>query len=93
MTRDIFRFFFLSNVISNMWYIQSAGIGKLMSVHTNLYQVKVWTCDDRNFTLQHLVRQYFFPPLCAFDAMIQLSLTYFYEHWHIHYSISLMLAA
>jgi dolichol-phosphate mannosyltransferase len=86
--------FLLSNVISNLWYIQAAGIGIVMSVHTNFVLNKVWTFEDRNFTLRHLIRQYFsFLALCAFGAMIQLSLTYiFYEHWHIHYAISLMLA-
>lgn len=86
--------FLLSNVISNLWYIQAAGIGIVMSVHTNFILNKVWTFEDRNFSLRHLIRQYFsFLALCAFGAMIQLSLTYiFYEHWHIHYAISLMLA-
>jgi dolichol-phosphate mannosyltransferase len=27
--------FLLSNVVSNLWYIQAAGIGIVMSVHTN----------------------------------------------------------
>jgi len=86
--------FLLSNVVSNLWYIQAAGIGIVMSVHTNFLLNKIWTFEDRNFTLRHLMRQYFsFLALCAFGAMIQLSLTYiFFEHWHIHYAVSLMLA-
>jgi dolichol-phosphate mannosyltransferase len=86
--------FLLSNVVSNLWYIQAAGIGIVMSVHTNFLLNKIWTFEDRNFTLRHLIRQYFsFLALCAFGAMIQLSLTYiFFEHWHIHYAISLMMA-
>lgn len=86
--------FLLSNVISNLWYIQAAGIGIVMSVHTNFVLNKIWTFEDRNYTLRHVIKQYFsFLALCAFGALIQLSLTYvFFEHWHIHYAISLMLA-
>ncbi|HJU79957.1 MAG TPA: GtrA family protein [Nitrososphaeraceae archaeon] len=86
--------FLLSNVISNLWYIQAAGIGIVMSVHTNFVLNKIWTFEDRNFTLRHVIKQYLsFLTLCAFGAIIQLSLTYvFFERWHIHYAISLMLA-
>ena len=86
--------FLLSNVISNLWYIQAAGIGIVMSVHTNFILNKIWTFEDRDFALRHLIKQYFsFLALCAFGAIIQLSLTYvFFERWHIHYAISLMLA-
>ena len=86
--------FLLSNVISNLWYIQAAGIGIMMSVHTNFVLNKIWTFEDRNYTLRHVIKQYFsFLALCAFGALIQLSLTYvFFEQWHIHYAISLMLA-
>lgn len=86
--------FLLSNVVSNLWYIQAAGIGIVLSVHTNFVLNKIWTFEDRNFTLRHSIRQYLsFLALCAFGAIIQLSLTYvFFEHWHIHYAVSLMLA-
>jgi dolichol-phosphate mannosyltransferase len=86
--------FLLSNVVSNLWYIQAAGIGIVMSVHTNFVLNKVWTFEDKDFTFRHVIRQYFsFLALCAFGAIIQLSLTYvFFEHMHIHYAISLMLA-
>jgi dolichol-phosphate mannosyltransferase len=86
--------FLLSNVVSNLWYIQAAGIGIAMSVHTNFVLNKLWTFEDKDFTFRHLIRQYLsFLALCAFGAMIQLSLTYiFFEHWHIHYAVSLMLA-
>jgi dolichol-phosphate mannosyltransferase len=86
--------FLLSTVVSNLWYIQAAGIGIVVSVHSNFVFNKIWTFEDRNFTLRHLIKQYFsFLALCAFGAMIQLSLTYiFFEQWHIHYAVSLMLA-
>ena len=85
--------FLLSNVISNLWYIQRWN-GIVISVHTNFVLNKIWTFEDRNFTLRHVIKQYFsFLALCAFGALIQLSLTYvFFEHWHIHYAISLLLA-
>jgi dolichol-phosphate mannosyltransferase len=65
-----------------------------MSVHTNFVLNKIWTFEDRNFTLRHVIKQYLsFLALCAFGALIQLLLTYvFFEQWHIHYAISLMLA-
>jgi dolichol-phosphate mannosyltransferase len=86
--------FLLSNVVSNLWYIQAAGIGIVMSVHTNFVLNKVWTFEDKDFTFRHVIRQYFsFLALCTFGAIIQLSLTYvIFEHMHIHYAISLMLA-
>lgn len=84
----------VANVVSNIWYIHATMFGIIISITSNFILNKVWTFEDKDFTFKHVVKQYLsFLALCAFGAVIQLSLTYlFFEGWHIQYAISLMLA-
>jgi dolichol-phosphate mannosyltransferase len=84
----------VANAISNIWYIHATMFGIIISITSNFILNKVWTFEDKDFTPKHVIKQYFsFLALCAFGAVIQISLTYvFFERWHIQYAISLMLA-
>jgi dolichol-phosphate mannosyltransferase len=84
----------VANVVSNIWYIHATMFGIIISITSNFILNKVWTFEDKDFTFKHVIKQYLsFLALCAFGAVIQLSLTYlFFEGWHIEYAISLMLA-
>lgn len=86
--------FLLSNVVSNIWYIQATLFGIIISITTNFLLNKVWTFEDRNFSIRHFFRQYtLFLALCALGAVIQLSLVFvFVEYSSIQYGLSLIIA-
>jgi dolichol-phosphate mannosyltransferase len=86
--------FLLANLVSNVWYLQATFVGIIVSITTNFLLNKVWTFEDRDFSIRHFFRQYLsFSGLCALGAVIQLSLVYvFVEYSHIQYGISLIMA-
>jgi dolichol-phosphate mannosyltransferase len=86
--------FLLSNVVSNLWYIQATVFGIVLSITTNFLLNKVWTFEDKDFCIRHVSRQYLsFFTLCTFGAIIQLTLVFaFVEYSHIQYVSALILA-
>jgi len=86
--------YLLANVVSNVWYLQATLVGIIVSITTNFLLNKVWTFEDRDFSIRHFFRQYVsFLALCSLGAFIQLSLVYvFVEYSHIQYGISLIMA-
>jgi len=86
--------FLLANVVSNVWYLQATLVGIIVSITTNFLLNKVWTFEDRDFSIRHFFRQYVsFLALCSLGAVIQLSLVFvFVEYSHIQYGISLVMA-
>lgn len=80
--------------VPNIWYIQATLIGILVSITTNFLLNKVWTFEDRDFSLRRFVKQYsLFLALCLMGAVIQLSLVYFFvEYGDINYAVSLIMA-
>jgi dolichol-phosphate mannosyltransferase len=86
--------FLLANVVSNVWYLQATLVGIIVSITTNFLLNKVWTFEDRDFSIRHFFRQYVsFLALCSLGAVIQLSLVFvFVEYSHIQYGMSLVIA-
>ena len=86
--------YLLANVVSNVWYLQATLVGIMVSITTNFVLNKVWTFEDRDFSIRHFFRQYVsFLVLCSIGAVIQLSLVFvFVENFHIQYGISLIMA-
>jgi dolichol-phosphate mannosyltransferase len=86
--------FLLANVVSNVWYLQATLVGIIVSITTNFILNKVWTFEDRDFSIRHFFKQYMsFMALCTLGAVIQLSLVFvFVEYSHIPYGISLVMA-
>ena len=86
--------FLLANVVSNVWYLQATLVGIIVSISTNFLLNKVWTFEDRDFSIRHFFRQYVsFLALCSLGAVIQLLLVFvFVEYSHIQYGISLVMA-
>ena len=86
--------FLLSNVVSNLWYIQATVFGIVLSISSNFLLNKVWTFEDRDFSSRRVLRQYLsFFALCTQGLIIQLSLVFvFVEYSHMQYSTSLILA-
>jgi dolichol-phosphate mannosyltransferase len=86
--------FLLANIVSNVWYLQATLVGIIVSITTNFILNKMWTFEDRDFSIRHFFRQYLsFMALCALGAVIQLSLVFaFVEYSHIQYGLSLIMA-
>jgi len=86
--------FLLANVVSNVWYLQATLVGIIVSITTNFLLNKVWTFEDRDFSIRHFFGQYVsFLVLCSIGAVIQLSLVFvFVQYSNIQYGISLVMA-
>ena len=86
--------YLLSNLVPNIWYIQATLVGILVSISSNFILNKIWTFEDRDFSLRHFFRQYsLFLALCSLGAIVQLSLVFdFVEYSHTAYAISLIIA-
>jgi dolichol-phosphate mannosyltransferase len=84
--------FLLSNVVSNLWYIQAAVFGIVLSISSNFLLNKVWIFEDREFSSRLVLRQYLsFFVLCTQGLIIQLSLVFvFVEYSHMQYTTSLI---
>ena len=86
--------YILAIVVSNVWYLQATLMGIIVSITTNFLLNKVWTFEDKDFSLKHSFRQYgSFLALCSLGAIIQLSLVFiFVEYSHIQYGLALIMA-
>lgn len=83
-----------SNLVPNVWYIQATLVGVLASISSNFLLNKIWTFEDRDFSLKHVLKQYLlFLVLCSLGAVVQLSLVFtFVEYSNITYPIALIMA-
>ncbi|MDQ4073988.1 MAG: glycosyltransferase family 2 protein [Thermoproteota archaeon] len=83
----------LSNgLISNMDYMHSTSIGIALSVTTNFILNKIWTFEDRTFSLNHFVKQYLkFVGLSSFGILIQFVSIYMLKEAGFTYDMSLLL--
>lgn len=83
-----------SGVVSNIWYIQATLIGITVSITSNFILNKVWTFEDTNFSLRHVLRQYgTYLGFTSLGALVQLSLLYvLVESSHFEYGLSLLMA-
>jgi dolichol-phosphate mannosyltransferase len=71
--------YLFSNLVPSIWYMQATLIGILVSITTNFLLNKLWTFEDRDFSVRHFFRQYsLFLALCSLGAVIQLTLVYLF---------------
>lgn len=86
--------YLMTNLLPTIWYIHATLFGIVISITSNFILNKVWTFEDRDFSIRHFFRQYaLFLSLCAFGAVIQITLVYtLVEYSHIQYGASLFIA-
>jgi dolichol-phosphate mannosyltransferase len=85
----------LSNgMLSKFWYLQATLIGIIFSITTNFFLNKIWTFEDRNFSMKNTLKQYgLFVAISGVGAAIQLALLYlFVQGGGFRYSVSLIMA-
>jgi dolichol-phosphate mannosyltransferase len=79
--------------VSNLWYIHGTLVGIIFSITTNFLLNKLWTFEDRNFSLYHTLKQYgLFVAFSSLGASIQLLLVYLLVEAGLSYSPSLIMA-
>ena len=83
-----------SGVVSNIGYMQATIIGIAVSITTNFILNKVWTFEDTDFSLRHVLRQYgTYLGFASVGALVQLSLLYaLVESSRLEYGLSLLIA-
>ena len=83
----------LSNGILNFWYMQATVIGIIFSITSNFFLNKIWTFEDRDFSVRNTVKQFsLFTGISAVGAAIQLTLVYLFVEYGFPYSVSLVSA-
>jgi len=86
--------FLLSNgTLANLWYVQATAIGIAISITTNFLLNKVWTFEDKKFSVLYTLKQYgLFLLFSSLGISIQLTLVYLMVESGIPYYISLICA-
>jgi dolichol-phosphate mannosyltransferase len=84
----------LNTLFPNIWYLYSTVIGILASMTSNFFLNKLWTFEDRNFSVKDTGIQYGkFIGFSSLGAIIQLALLYLLlENYDIEYASALILA-
>ena len=78
----------------NLWYLYSTLIGVLISMTSNFFLNKIWTFEDRKFSVKETGIQFgMFIGFSSLGAVIQLLLVYvLVENYNMDYPLSLILA-
>ena len=85
---------FFSTLVPNSWYLYSTFIGILVSMTSNFFLNKLWTFEDKDFTVKKSAIQYgMFMGFSSLGAAIQLGLVYaLVENYSMNYPLALILA-
>ena len=85
---------FFADGISNLWYIHATTIGIIASITSNFLLNKIWTFNDRDFSLMKTLKQYGkFVTFSSLGAILQLGMVFYLVDLHdISYPISLVIA-
>ena len=86
--------FLLSNgTVANLWYVQATAIGIAVSITTNFLLNKIWTFEDKKFSVLYTLKQYgLFLLFSSLGISIQLTLVYLMVESGISYNLSLICA-
>ena len=86
--------FLLSNgTLANFWYVQATAIGIAVSITTNFLLNKVWTFEDKKFSVLYTFKQYgLFLLFSSLGISIQLTLVYVMVESGMFYNLSLICA-
>lgn len=84
----------LNTLFPNTWYIYSTVIGILASMTSNFFLNKLWTFENKNFSMKVTGIQYImFMAFSSLGAIIQVGLVYaLLENYNIDYPPALILA-
>ena len=80
--------------IPELWYLHANIFGIIFSMTTNFVLNKIWTFEDRNYSLKKSLSQYLkFVSFSSFGALIQLGMVFsLVDEYNIVYPLALILA-
>ena len=80
--------------ISDLWYLHANVIGIIVSITTNFILNKIWTFEDKDFSIKATIKQYSkFVGFSTLGAMVQLAMVFSLVDWHqMTYPLALILA-
>jgi dolichol-phosphate mannosyltransferase len=86
--------FLLSNgTLANFWYVQATAIGIAVSITTNFLLNKIWTFEDKKFSVLYTLKQYgLFLIFSSLGISMQLTLVYLMVESGMSYNLSLICA-
>jgi dolichol-phosphate mannosyltransferase len=81
-------------MVPELWYLYSTIIGIVLSMTSNFFLNKIWTFEDRDFTVKKTTIQYgMFLGFSSLGALIQLGMIYaLIENYHMDYTPALIVA-
>jgi dolichol-phosphate mannosyltransferase len=85
---------FFNTFVPNSWYLYSTFIGILVSMTSNFFLNKLWTFEDKDFSVKKTAIQYgMFVSFSSLGAAVQLGLVYaLVENYNMDYPLALILA-
>jgi len=91
---NYFISFLFGAVLANMWYLYATMIGIVFSMTSNFFFNKIWTFEDRDFSLKKTLVQYgLFSGFSGIGAVLQILTIYaLVESRHMNYSLALFVA-
>jgi dolichol-phosphate mannosyltransferase len=82
-----------NGAISHLWYMHGTFIGIIVSIISNFFLNKIWTFEDRDFSLGRTIKQFsLFLLISSFGAAIQLAFVYLFVESGFNYALSLLIA-
>ncbi len=80
--------------ISDLWYLHANVIGIAISMTTNFILNKIWTFEDKDFSIKATTKQYSkFVGFSTLGAIVQLAMVFSLVEWHqMTYPLALILA-
>ena len=85
----------LSNgTLSSLWYMKATLIGIIVSMTSNFLLNKIWTFEDRDLSIHHVLKQYSkYAAISSLGLAVQLLIVYsLVESGMLEYNFALILA-
>jgi len=91
---NYFASLFFGGWATDLWYLHANVIGIIFSMTTNFVLNKIWTFEDKDFSLKTFVFQYSkFIAFSSFGALVQLGIVYsLVDQYNMIYPVALIMA-
>ena len=87
--------FMLGNILNGQYgYVYAASLGSIVSINSNFFMNKIWTFEDKNFTLTRFLKQYcLFLTISLLGMILQVLFVFLcVEFLNFQYGVSLIVS-
>jgi dolichol-phosphate mannosyltransferase len=90
----VISFMFGNILIGEYGYVYAASLGSIISINSNFFMNKIWTFEDKNFTLARFLEQYsLFLTISLLGMILQVLFVILYvEVLNFEYGVSLIIS-